>query len=653
MARRSKEFQNEVKAMRSFCGEVCSLYRSLGLSAMDPWTKEIRSAVGRFDLLILGKYNAGKSSLLNLLLSLRGTERLPTHIQPTTKKLWKIGHARSVRLAGMRFQESKPVFSRHGTLSSILAELESDEGKTICENIDFFELGLPVDWLKRTGWFFWDSPGKDDPDKLLDDDLLKEALTRADAVLIATAFEQHASCRGYIEQAAPFLPACWLVVLTNSGKRPAEEFAESAAEHLQTVCNNLSESLSAPTVFTYTDSNSVSGALEKCSDSCTAIQNIITQWKAGSSVSKEQFSGIVAEMEHTAGLIEQGGLFSLWQSLEVVHSIEESLILCKAWSTIGKYLDKAELQALERRASAQSDLTQACDLLNEVEGKASVVLDSLGSQELADLIKGLTQAAANRRAKRARENAQVILAEQLRKHNPKVLVNPMRALKFGFKRSVRAITFGKFGGRVESEAEEFQKGLMAAMKSEAERFVGDSVWPLLQGNVADAVSQARNQMAAQFSAKTGKTPVAGTDPIQIEQLSGDELETAITASVGSIWDIAWKADFRTSEAQHERFLEEVESSARHLTDRVISIAAKALESPLGQESEDLKRQAIAFSQREISLRRSKRDDCDEAVRQEQQKVDAVLELKSRCVQIRERHYTHIKSTINNEHQTNT
>jgi hypothetical protein len=160
-------------------------------------------------------------------------------------------------------------------------------------------------------------------------------------------------------------------------------------------------------------------------------------------------------------------------------------------------------------------------------------------------------------------------------------------------------------------------------------------------------------MATQFSAKTGNSPTSVATPLQIEQPLGDALETALAAAAGDIWEIASEAEFRTSEKLQTKLLNAVETGARHLTDTVINYAAKSLESPLEQESRDMKRQAIAFFKREISQHQSKRDACKEAVSHEQNKIDAVVEMKSRCDQNRGRHHSYIRTTIENEHHTNT
>ncbi len=640
MTRRSREFWHEVKVIRSFCGEISSLYRSLELSAFDPWAKEIKATLGRFDLLILGKYNAGKSSLLNLLLSLQGNERLPTHVRPTTTKFWKIGYAASPRLAGMRFSESTPVFLRRDRLSSILSELESEAGKILCENVDFFKLGLPVDWLKKTGWFFWDSPGKDDPEKLLDDTLLKEALTRSDAILIATSFEQHGFCKDYINQASSYSPGCLVVLLTNSGKRPASEFAASVVEHMRIVRENLTECLPAPTIFSYIDSNNVRESLERCAESCNTIQSIIGQWKAGASSSKEPFSRTVAEMNEAANTIENGGLFGLWQMLEVLRRIEEPLVLSKAWSAFAKYLRDAEFRVEKKIAAAQAALDHANAVLAELQDKADVAMFSLSHEELAKRIEGLLESALDRKAKGFRESVNKILDETVLSHKPGIL-----------KRVWRVMTFGKLVGTPKSGNEQFRAELTDALKSETERFVSGGVWPLLQDTFADVVKQARDHLATQFSQKTGQLPASDTAPIPVAQLSGDILEAVFQNIPGEILERVSDAALRESKKLQKKFLEAVEAGAKQLTNTMIQHAAKSLASPLEEECENLKCHAIDFFQREIAKQHSMCGDLNEGLCNEQKNIESVINMKSRCSENIEKHQVHIQTTLAIKHET--
>ena len=111
-----------------------------------------RIAEDRFNLLVIGRFSRGKSSLMNAVL---GTDRLPTGVLPVTSVITSVEYAQPEALLieyhGNRFGFEVPMQN--------LAEYTTERGNPgNRREVRVARVGLPVEILRR-GFFFVDSPG--------------------------------------------------------------------------------------------------------------------------------------------------------------------------------------------------------------------------------------------------------------------------------------------------------------------------------------------------------------------------------------------------------------------------------------------------------------------------------------------------------------
>lgn len=147
-----------------------------------------RLAEDRFNLLVVGRFNRGKSTLLNALL---GGNYLPTGIVPLTSVITTVryGTRKQVFLNFYNSGSDKGVSGlRKGVQLSQLADYvtqQSNPGNI--KNIAYAEIELPVEILRR-GFFFVDSPGLGSP--IIENTQTTERfLPEADAFILVTSYE--------------------------------------------------------------------------------------------------------------------------------------------------------------------------------------------------------------------------------------------------------------------------------------------------------------------------------------------------------------------------------------------------------------------------------------------------------------------------------
>lgn len=138
-------------------------------------------AEDRFNLLVVGRFNRGKSTLMNALL---GGDYLPTGIVPLTSVITTVRY-------GSRKQVVLHFIDRCMGLEVPLSQLaeyvtqQSNPGNV--KNIAYAEIELPVEILRR-GFFFVDSPGLGS--SIAENTATTERfLPQADAFLLVTSFE--------------------------------------------------------------------------------------------------------------------------------------------------------------------------------------------------------------------------------------------------------------------------------------------------------------------------------------------------------------------------------------------------------------------------------------------------------------------------------
>jgi small GTP-binding protein len=111
-----------------------------------------RLAEDRFNLVVVGRFSRGKSSLMNAILA---TDRLPTGIVPLTSVITTVAYGSKERVV-LRFRDS--MLSTEIPIAA-LAEYVTQQGNPgNAKGIETAEVQLPVEMLRR-GFYFVDTPG--------------------------------------------------------------------------------------------------------------------------------------------------------------------------------------------------------------------------------------------------------------------------------------------------------------------------------------------------------------------------------------------------------------------------------------------------------------------------------------------------------------
>jgi small GTP-binding protein len=141
----------------------------------------IRLAEDRFNLLVVGRFSRGKSTLMNAIL---GGDLLPTGIVPLTSVITTVRYG-SRKQVVLNFNER--ILRREVPLSQLADYVTQQSNPGNIKNLDYAEIELPVEILRR-GLFFVDSPG-------LGSSITENAQTterflpQADAFVLVTSYE--------------------------------------------------------------------------------------------------------------------------------------------------------------------------------------------------------------------------------------------------------------------------------------------------------------------------------------------------------------------------------------------------------------------------------------------------------------------------------
>lgn len=140
-----------------------------------------RLAEDRFNLLVVGRFSRGKSTLLNAIL---GGEYLPTGIVPLTSAITTVRYG-SRKQVVLHFIDSR--LSSQVSLSQLSQYVTQKENPGNVKRLAYAEIQFPVEILRR-GLFFVDSPGLGSP--ILENTLTTERfLPEADAFVLVTSYE--------------------------------------------------------------------------------------------------------------------------------------------------------------------------------------------------------------------------------------------------------------------------------------------------------------------------------------------------------------------------------------------------------------------------------------------------------------------------------
>lgn len=140
-----------------------------------------RLAEDRFNLVVVGRFSRGKTSLMNAVL---GTDRLPTGIRPLTSVITTVTYgtreAAVIHFAGLGIPLDVPL----GELPQYVTE-QGNSGNH--RRVTIAQVQLPVELLRR-GFYFIDTPGLGSP--IVENTRTTERfLPEADAFVLVTSYE--------------------------------------------------------------------------------------------------------------------------------------------------------------------------------------------------------------------------------------------------------------------------------------------------------------------------------------------------------------------------------------------------------------------------------------------------------------------------------
>jgi small GTP-binding protein len=140
-----------------------------------------RLAEDRFNLLVVGRFSRGKSTLMNAIL---GGDYLPTGIVPLTSVITTVRYG-SRKQVILNFTDSG--LSRDVPLSRLAEYVTQKENPGNVKKIAYAEIQFPIELLRR-GLFFVDSPGLGSA--IIENTVTTERfLPQADAFVLVTSFE--------------------------------------------------------------------------------------------------------------------------------------------------------------------------------------------------------------------------------------------------------------------------------------------------------------------------------------------------------------------------------------------------------------------------------------------------------------------------------
>jgi GTP-binding protein EngB required for normal cell division len=140
-----------------------------------------RLAEDRFNLVVVGRFNRGKTSLMNAIL---GTDRLPTGIIPLTSVITSVGYGSSECVV-LRYRDS--MLAKEIAIDELPQHVTQLGNPGNVQRIATAEIRLPAEILRR-GFYFVDTPGLGSV--IGENTLTTEAfLPEADAFVLVTSYE--------------------------------------------------------------------------------------------------------------------------------------------------------------------------------------------------------------------------------------------------------------------------------------------------------------------------------------------------------------------------------------------------------------------------------------------------------------------------------
>jgi ribosome biogenesis GTPase A len=111
-----------------------------------------RLAEDRFNLVIVGRFNRGKTSLMNAIL---GTDRLPTGIVPLTSVITTVGYGSKER-AVLKYDNR--ILDKEIPIALLSQHITQQNNPGNVQHIKTAEIQVPAEILRR-GFYFVDTPG--------------------------------------------------------------------------------------------------------------------------------------------------------------------------------------------------------------------------------------------------------------------------------------------------------------------------------------------------------------------------------------------------------------------------------------------------------------------------------------------------------------
>jgi predicted GTPase len=140
-----------------------------------------RLAEDRFNLAVVGRFNRGKTSLMNAILA---TDRLPTGIVPLTSVVTAVGYGSKERVV-LKFENS--ILDKEVSIKELPQYVTQQGNPANIKRIVKAEIQLPAEILRR-GFYFVDTPGLGSV--VVENTLTTEAfLPEADAFVLVTSYD--------------------------------------------------------------------------------------------------------------------------------------------------------------------------------------------------------------------------------------------------------------------------------------------------------------------------------------------------------------------------------------------------------------------------------------------------------------------------------
>jgi small GTP-binding protein len=211
-----------------------------------------RLADDRFNLVVVGRFNRGKTSLMNAILA---TDRLPTGIVPLTSVITTVGYGSKERVV---LKYRKGMLDREIPIEALPQHVTQQGNPGNVQRITTAEIQLPAEFLRR-GFYFVDTPGLGSV--IVENTLTTEAfLPEADAFVLVTSYESPLS-----EEEVRFFKAA-----STSGRRifvVLNKHDTVSAEQRETVLCFVREQLNrffgrnTPSIFSVSSTEGLAGKL--------------------------------------------------------------------------------------------------------------------------------------------------------------------------------------------------------------------------------------------------------------------------------------------------------------------------------------------------------------------------------------------------------